>query len=181
MYISGSTDATFGPYPDLCITAPSTCTLGFTYAAWIKKPTACANTYVGIVTTMSRYSNKAEGFRIRCRATVTDIEFRVYMYPQSSSLLVMPLGSGPDVWFYSTAVWAVGSPLKIYENGHWVADGYWETHSTHTREANTQRMMTYGRQFVDWDNGHATAYIDGVRIFNRPLSDAEVLALYNAS
>ena len=92
----------------------------------------------------------------------------------------MTLGSGPDVWFYSTAVWKVGSPLKVYENGQWAADGSWQTHSAYARDVNTQRMMTYGRQFVDWNNGHATAYIDGVRIFNRPLSAAEVLALYNS-
>ncbi len=142
--------------------------------------TACASHYVGIFTTQTRYPNRAEGMWIRCRNEVTDIEYRVYAHPQSMSNLVMTLGSGPDVWFYATVVWFVGQPIKVYEDGMHVQDGDWQDHNSYSREVNTQRMITFGRQYADWDNGHATAYVDGVRIFNRPLSDLEVQALYDS-
>ncbi len=115
---------------------------------------------------------------IRCRNELTDIEYRVYAHPQFMSNLVMTLGSGPDVWFYATMVWSVGEVSKVYEDGVYAQDGDW--HSAYSRDVNTQRMMTFGRQYVDWDNGHATAYIDGLRIYNRPLHAAEVKALYDS-
>ena len=113
-------------------------------------------------------------------APYLQVEYRLYIHPQTQSNLIMTLGSGPDVWFYMTMVWSVGAPFKIYENGQWAEDGDWATNSAYTRAVNTVRTITFGRQYVDLDQGHATAYIDGVRIFNRPLSAAEVLALYNS-
>ncbi len=177
LYLSGSTYATFGPFPDQCITAPHSCTLGFSIGLWIKKMSACASNYVGIVTTQILAPSQTEGMWIRCCDAVTDIEYRVHAHPQFMSNLVMTLGSGPDVWFYATIVWFAGQPLKVYEDGMYRQDGLV---ASPTRDINTQGMITFGSQYTDHISGHATAYVDGVRIFNRPLSDPEVQALYDS-
>ncbi len=181
-FTAGSTQyATFGPFPDLCITAPSTCTLGYTFGLWIMKPADCASTYVAIATTRVHPGSnpQSEGIWIRCQDDANNIEYRMYAAPSSHTYKVMPITSGPNTWYYATMVWTVGTALKIYEDGQYVVDGSWAA-TGWSSIVNTDRELTFGRQFTNLANGHASACVDGVRIFNRPLSSAEVLALYNS-
>ncbi len=181
LYFSGSTQyATFGPFLDLCITAPSTCTLGFTFGLWIKKGASCTSAFAAIATTCSRNNpTESEGIWIRCEPDANSIVYRMYVAPESHSIIDMPITSGADTWYYATMVWNIGTALKIYENGTFIADGSWSA-TGWSSIVNTVRELTFGRLFTDHNYGYATGNVDGVRIFNRPLNDAEVLTLYNS-
>ncbi len=123
-----------------------------------------------------------EGIWIRCRNDQYRIKYGVQIHPDSSSKEVMVLASGPDVWFYATMVWSVGQPIVIYENGLYVSVGNWETGPGFVIDVNTKRNLAFGLLYTDDTNQpvYGRAYIDGVRMFNRPLSAAEVQALYQS-
>ena len=103
----------------------------------------------------------------------------MYVAPASHTNRIGPITSGPDTWYYATMVWTVGTALKIYEDGQYIGDGSWAA-SGWGNTVNTVRELTFGRHYTDFAHGYSTAYVDGVRIFNRPLSAAEVLALSNS-
>ncbi len=92
--------------------------------------------------------------------------------------MAMTLGSGPDVWIHVTMVWSVGQPIVMYENGVYVSDGNSQLYASNV---NTLRKVGFGIEHTDVTNPptYGTGYIDGVRMFNRPLTAAEVQALYN--
>ncbi len=116
---------------------------------------------------------------IFCTGFPADIKFEMYMEPQSMSALTMALGSKANEWFYLMLVWPVGSPLKFYEDGKFVTNGNWQTGILYSSEENTKRNLAFGIEFLDLLSiGHGKAYVDGVRIFNRPLTSDEVEALY---
>ena len=144
---------------------------------WIKKSHICDSKSFGIVTTLAKIPDPSEGIVIRCRDTANEIQYRVSIYPDSESSLGMTLGSGSYVWFYSTMVWSVGSPVKIYEDGQFADNGDWTTGITYVTE-NTKRELVFGSLYTDDIAGHALAYVDGVRMFNRPLGSSEVEDLY---
>ncbi len=176
LFIDGSSYALFGPYPNLCIMAPSTCPTGFSLGLWIKS--ACPSPG-GILTTRMINPTETEGMLIFCTTNPGDIKFEVYMQPQSLSALTMDLGSRSDEWFYLTLVWPVGSALQYYEDGEFAIAGNWDTGSLYATVANTDQKLAFGMEFVDQlSTGHGTAYVDGVRTFNRPLTSDEIKALY---
>ncbi len=181
MNLDGASYALFGPYPDQCVTAPSTCTTGFTFALWIRKASTCSSNNVGIATTLVKNPSPTEGIWIQCQSNLNEIKYGVRIHPDSSSKEVMVLASGPDVWFYAPMVWSVGQPIVIYDNGQYASDGNWETGPGFATNVNTQRKLAFGLQYTDDTNPstYGTAYIDGVRMFNRPLTAAEVQALYD--
>ncbi len=169
--------ASFGPYPDQCVTAPSTCNTGFSFAMWLKKSHSCNSESYAIVSTLVQNPDPAEGIVIRCKNQVNKIKFRISIHPNSESILTMKLGSGSNVWAFMTMVWSIGSPMDIYENEQFVESGNWRTDAKYVRE-NTKRELVFGSLYTDNITGHAKAFIDGVRMFNRPLSTSEVQALY---
>ena len=82
-----------------------------------------------------------------------------------------------------TARWPVGSGIRIFENGHSRKYEDWIQHAS-TFHENTDYMLVFGRKYTNTDTGtdeYSTALIDGVKIYNRPLSDTEVLAMYNSN
>ncbi len=73
----------------------------------------------------------------------------------------------------------VGSALEYYEDGEFKTVGNWDTGGSYATVPTTDQNLAFGLQFVDLLTiGHGTAYVDGVRIFNRPLISDEVTALY---
>ncbi len=169
--------ASFGPYTDQCVTAPSTCNAGFTFAMWLKKSHSCNSESYSIVSTLVQNPDPAEGIVIRCKNQVNKIKFRISIHPTYESTLTMKLDSGSHVWVFMTMVWPVGSPMDVYENGQFAESGNWRADAKYVRE-NTKRELVFGSLFTDNITGHGGGYIDGVRMFNRPLSTSEVQALY---
>ena len=176
--LDGLTYALFGPYPDQCVTAPSTCTTGFTFGLWLRKSSTCSTNNLGIVTTQKN-SPPSEGIRISCVDGMYGIEYKMFVHPDSMCKLVTIIGSGADVWFHATMVWSVGSTFKIYENGQWAEDGSWQGGSYPT-DVNTEQKLAFGIPFTDQDSDYGTAYVDAVKMYNRPLTAEEVQALYNS-
>ncbi len=178
MNLNGLDYAMFGPYPDQCVTAPSTCTTGFTLAMWLWKPSTCSS-YYGLVTTQ-RASPPSEGIRISCAdSSTSDIEYKMFVQPDKMCTLVRTIE--PDVWVYLTMVWSVGTPFKTYQDGDWVEDGNWQTGGPYMTNLNTERKLAFGIMFTDQgpDYNYGTGYVDAVIMFNRPLTTEEVQALYN--
>ncbi len=178
MFLDGhSMHASVGPYPEQCITAPSTCESGFTFAMWLKKSRSCISPLKGIVSTLVQNQNPTEGILIKCHNNMNKIKYCISIHPNSESTLAMILGSGSYEWVFVTMVWSVGSPVDVYENGQFVESGNWRTDANYVRE-NTRRELVFGSLYTDNITGHARAYIDGVRMYNRPLSESEVQTLY---
>ncbi len=181
--LNGSNYALFGPYPDQCITAPSTCTTGFTFGLWIKKSSDCRSSDAKLATTRVRRPRRTEGMWINCRPNVNQVKYGVSINPNYSSTAFVAIANGADVWFYATMVWQVGQPIVINENGQHVANGSWNTGPGFAAEVNTARNLAFGLENTDGTNPSKYAKgckIDGVRMFNRHLKAAEVLALYRS-
>ncbi len=108
-----------------------------------------------------------------------DIEYKMFVHPNTMVKSVTTISSEPDSWFYATMVWSVGSPFKIYEDGSWIQDGILEQDGIYGTDINTERKLAFGIPYTSQTYDFGTAYIDAVKMFNRPLTTEEVQALYN--
>ena len=136
----------------------------------------CTSNFAGVVST--RVQNPpAEGMWIECKTNPSEIVIGVKIHPNSESYTGMSIRSGPDVWFYSTVVWRVGTKINIYEDGLNTANGTWSTEASNV-EVNNERMIAFGIAYTDETVlFRGMGYVDGVRLFNRPLSSIEVQSL----
>ncbi len=134
-----------------------------------------------MATTLVKNPSKTEGMWIHCRPAVNQIEFGVSIHPNSSSTKSVVIAGGAHVWFYATMVWRVEQPIVIYTDGQHAAVGHWETGPGFATEVNTAGNLAFGLQYTDVINpiNYGKGYIDAVKMFNRPLSAAEVQILYN--
>ncbi len=89
-------------------------------------------------------------------------------------------------WVHATAVWYVGSNLTVYENGQYLnlVDVDMNSTSGPFYHNTAPGLMVFGRAYTNGlqggANDYATVFVDGVKIYNHPLSPTEVLALYNS-
>ncbi len=140
---------------------------------------ACTSNSAGIVSTRVKNPTEQEGMWIKCKAMSDEIRYGVYVHPQTKSVTAAYLPNRlPDVWFYSTVVWSVGSGMMIYENGQSGPSDSINLGGPYA--VNTQRKLAFGIQYIDEIREHGIAYVDGVRIFNRPLNLIEVQVLYQS-
>ena len=78
-----------------------------------------------------------------------------------------------NTWYYITGVWTAGSSIKIYVNG--VLEG------TSTTSGTTLRSSTVGWQIGSISTTNFTSGYNAIeQVYNRVLSDAEILQNYNA-
>ena len=174
--------ALFGPYNNLCITAPSSCSTGFTFAMWIKKDKSkCSNSSHGIMSTRAKIPSNTEGIWLRCSSSIDELEYGLFVEPERYVIKEIFIPSA-DVWVHSTMVWNVGGYLKIYHK--WASgsasglSSLSTSNSEHHSAENTVRELVFGMAFTDDISWYGSGMIDGVKVFNRPLTQSEVEALY---
>ena len=175
--------AVFGPYPDLCITAPHTCAEGFTIGLWIRRANECDKAASTIFSTRSLTGSTGakEGITIRCDTNPSKLNIHLKVSSGTKSEPSPTFATANTIWFHCTVVWTVGTNLVIYENGQYLTTG--GMFSTTGLYNNTDPLMVFGRRYTDGQLGaddYATGFVDGVKIYNRPLNATEVTDMYNA-
>ena len=74
--------AVFGPYTDMCITAPHSCQEGFTIGLWIHRGNLCDNSASTMFSTRSLAGGTGakEGLEIRCdTGAPSDNDFNIHL------------------------------------------------------------------------------------------------------
>ncbi len=174
--------AVFGPYPNICITAPHTCTEGFTIGLWIKRMVECNLYGSTIFSTHGLGPPTKEGIDLRCDTNTGSNKMHVLLtvsLPSAKSEPFVIFATARDAWFHCTLVWTASSDLVIYENG-----GHLKTEAlalTGDYAENVESLIVFGRRYTDDQEGtsdYGTGFVDGVKIYNRPLNATEVMALY---
>ncbi len=119
---------------------------------------ACASNSAGIVSTRVKNPLVQEGLWIKCKVRSDEIWYGVYVHPKTESVTAAYLPNRlPDVWFYLTVVWSVGSGMKIYENGQSGPSVSIRTGSNYA--VNTHRKLAFGIQYIDETYGNGIAYM----------------------
>ncbi len=123
-----------------------------------------------------------EGIEIRCHDTVDNkLHVHLKVSPSIRSHPQVSFEAAKNEWAHLTAVWTFNTTLKLYDNG--LVDATGTMHSGSTFAYNANPLIVFARRYTDYGAAadYSTASVDGVKIFNRPLSAAEVLVLYNTA
>ncbi len=124
-----------------------------------------------------------EGIEIRCHDHTGHNKLHVHLKvsPIFRSQPQVSFEAPKNEWAHLTAVWTFNTTLKLYDNRQLDATGIMHSGSPFAYNANP--LIVFGRRYTDGGSAadYSTASVDGVKIFNRPLSAAEVLVLYNSA
>jgi hypothetical protein len=136
---------------------PSGYTNNFTYSTWVKT-TKVNSDYRGFM-----YTGSNTGFLLVNKTTNNELRFNVGNSYWSTSTGVY---LEPNIWYYVTATISP-TETKIFVNGQ----------LEYKRSATRSGYLT-GSNFFS-GNSKLDGYLNSMRIYNRALTDQEVLALYN--
>ena len=142
----------------------------------------------GIFSTRSVASgDPKEGLEIRCHSDTLNNKLYVQLRvsPLAFDVAVMDLATAMGEWVHCTVVWSVGSDLIMYENGLHLKTGSIDLNDGPWYNNTDPGMMVFGRHYTNGQpggsNDYATGFVDGVKIYNRPLNATDVLILYNSN
>ena len=142
----------------------------------------------GIFSTRSVASGTPkEGLEIKCHSDTLANKLYILLRvsPKALDNTIMNLATAMGAWVHCTVVWSVGSDLIMYENGHHLNTGSIDLNNGQWYNNTDPGMMVFGRHYTNGQhagaNDYSTGFVDGVKIYNRPLNATEVLMLYNSN
>ena len=141
--------------------------IGFTLVIGIKRNPACSSSGTFLVTT--RKDSSSEGLTIECNGRYT-----LYVAPDLKYDLLIVKTTG-DNWDKVAVVWDMTS-LTVYYDGN--QQGSTSTTTSSPTNVNDDNRVGFGPQYTTSNNvgSGLEARLDGLYIFNRPLSAGQVSA-----